>query len=304
MRVNKKPSPVNAVAEVDPILVNADILSHPSVESSTTIAPNVASLSTVPPVVSTISSNSSKELPVRSSTMPIQSDNSDNVPFKLNATTIHTPNYSDDDDESTDSSQSNEAYAIPLKIILPVPHVHALAPENRTFQRFNYILLKVNDSAFHEHFAYDKPMHLFPVSESTNNSSTITNTTTPTYGDSSSERDNFTRTTPFGSDNEIYRNYHNTRSNSDAAVLLTDSEGYRYQRGKLHQILNENGDIVNEFEDIHYARIEGSDMTSNRDDSSARELQLDRTTEEPVAANDDAYDQHYGKMLQWIHYHL
>lgn len=295
VRVNKKPTPVNAVVEVDLLLVNAGIQSHPSVENSTTSAPSVASSSS-------ISGNSSTELPVQSSTMPVQSDNNGNVPFKLNASTIHTPNYSDDDDDTTDN-QSNEAYAIPLKIILPVPHVHALAPENGTFQRFNYILLKVNDSAFHEHFAYDKPMHLYPLSESTNNSSSssIPNTTTPTDGDSTSERDNFTQTTPFGSDNEIYRNYHN----SDASVVLTDSEGYRYQRGKLHQILNESGDVVNEFEDIQYARIEEPDMKSNRDVSNARELQLDRTTtEEPVAANDDAYDQHYGKMLQWIHYHL
>lgn len=298
MRVNKRPTPANAVAEIDLILVNADIQSHPSVENSTTI---------VPPIGSTISGTSSTELPLQSSTMAVQSDNNTNVPFKLNASTIHTPNYSVDDDDNTDS-QSNEAYAIPLKIILPVPHVHALAPENGTFQRFNYILLKVNDSAFHEHFAYDKPVHLFPVSESTNNSDSSSSinlsTTTPTYGDSTSERDSFTQTTPFGGDNEIYRNYHNTNGNSDAAVLLTDSEGYRYQRGKLHQILNESGVIVNEFEDIHYARIEEADTKSNRDVSSARELQLDRTTEEPAAANDDAYDQHYGKMLQWVHYHL
>lgn len=228
--------------------------------------------------------------------MSVTSDSNKNATFKLNASSILTPNNTGDDDETTDSSESNEAYEIPLKIILPVAHVHAHAQGNGTFERFNYILLKVNDSAYHEHFAYDKPLHLFPVNGSTNN-------TTPTSVDSTSERDNLTQTTTFSGDNEIHRNVQNTRNRSDV-VLLADREGYRYQRGKLHQILNETGEVVAEFEDINYARIEVPEMKSNRVASSARKLQLEGTTEEPDAANDDAYDQHYGKMLQWIHYHL
>lgn len=293
------------MTEIDPFLVNADIQSRPNADRTTTIAPAIASSMMID---STIDSTSSSEFPVPSST-PFISSVDKSVAFKLNASALRMPNYNDaDSDESTESSESNEAYVIPLKIILPVPHVHTVAPENGTFQRFNYILLKINDSAFHEHFAYDKPLHLFPLSESTSSSSSssISIDTTPTSADSTSERDSDTQTTPFGSDNEIYRHRdRHTRNQSDTAVLLTDSEGYRYQRGKLHQILNETGDIVAEFEDISPARVEvPAEMNSNRVISSARELQFDGTTEEPVAANDDAYDEHYGKMLQWIHYHL
>lgn len=300
LRINKKPTPANAVAEIDPILVNADIQSPQNAQSSTTIAPTVSLFDKT----TSSTSGSRVEFPVQSSAMPVYSDINKNAAFKLNASTLHAPNRNadddDDDGESTDS-QSDEAYAIPLKIILPVPHVHAFAPENGTFQRFNYILLKVNDSAFHEHFAYDKPLHLFPVSDRTVDRST----TTPTSVDSTSEQDSVTetQTTPFDNDNEIYRNDQSTKDPSDM-VVLTDSEGYRYQRGKLHRILNEAGDVVAEFEDINYARVDVPEMKLNRVAPSARELQLDRTTEEPIAANDDAYDQHYGKMLQWIHYHL
>lgn len=318
MRLSKKPSPVTTIVEIDPLLVNADIQLRPNAEISTTIAPTIASSPAVSLIVSTIGSgNSSTEFPVQNTSAPSPSINSVNPNV---ASTTRTPNYNDggaDDDETTESSESNEAYEIPLKIILPVPHVHANvnAPDNGTFERYNYILLKVNDSAFHEHFAYDKPLHLFPVSQSMPSSSTSGNTsdgssisistTTPTSTDktSTSEQDNVTQsTTPYGSDNEIYRR--RSANQSDSIALLSDSEGYRYQRGKLHQILNETGDIVAEFEDIHYAHIEVPETNSNRVVSGGRELQFDATTEEPIAANDDAYDQHYGKMLQWIHYHL
>lgn len=68
--------------------------------------------------------------------------------FTVNETMI-------DEDESND----NDNYSIPLRIILPVEHLHYNAADE-TYSKYNYILLNTEDQSFHGHLEDDTPSEM------------------------------------------------------------------------------------------------------------------------------------------------
>lgn len=164
-------------------------------------------------------------------------------------------------DETETATADDDAYIIPIKIILPVTHVHAV-PENNTFERFEFIVLRTGDPHYHEHLPNDFPDVLLPDNQTFEGNGT-----------------DFENVTVVSSDGRT----------------LVDQEGYRYQRTKLNQIPNELGDVVHEFEDITEVRTFDAPATTARNS---------KESVEPMGENDEKYDEHYGKILKWIHYYL
>lgn len=179
-------------------------------------------------------------------------------------------------------SEADDAYIIPIKIILPVTHIHAV-PENGTYQQFNYILLHTNDSAYHKHFFNDEPDILYPENKTD---------TPPTHTlDNTDELLNVNVT-----------KYESSKNSSDNDnLILIDSDGYRYQRNKQYKIFNENGDLEVEFEDLIPIRSVEIKSTAVNDFNGTPD---GRHNDQVITDSDEQYDEHYGKILQWLHYYL
>lgn len=77
--------------------------------------------------------------------------NSELTKFEFNETLIDDPEYPSDDN-----------YSIPLKIILPVEHLHQNSIDE-TYSKYNYIVLKSDDSDYHEHLTQDPPIEFEDV---------------------------------------------------------------------------------------------------------------------------------------------
>lgn len=214
-------------------------------------------------------------------------------------------------DESDDS-----AYIIPIKIILPAPHIHA-GPDNGTFQQFNYILLQTNDSAYHAHLANDKPDILYPQQpeQKQKQQQNVTRADAkPPTDESDLEILDFANNTNTningggsgsgsGADPMTLSSLLPSRNtDTDVAnfsVNLIDSDGFQYQRTKLYQIMDDNGDVAVEFEEVAAIRpVEEVIVTSTTAKSMARQ------NEASSSSADEQYDEHYSKILAWISYKL
>lgn len=208
------------------------------------------------------------------------------------------------DDSIDTESSSFSSYILPLKIILPVEHVHKLKNKD-SFERFNYILLKVDDISYHEHIHSDNSDFLLPVEKKI----------FPTTVKADAENENSTETTEnvpilikVDKSGSIS---HSIQSNNSDPVLV-DTQGYRYEFGKHYQIKNEQGTSVIEFDEIEIEilRSENSTKPHNEiskrvlsDDQPQKDVIKDQTIPEQNHNNDDR-TRHYSKISQWLHYHL
>lgn len=217
------------------------------------------------------------------------------------------------DDSTETESSSDAAYVVPLKIILPVEHVHK-SSKNDSFERFNYILLKVDDVSYHEHIFSDNSDLLFPLDKNT------AATPTSVYPSIDSNTEDTTMTSNiFDSDengstaNQRQQQQQRQRqqSNRNDNKVLVDSEGYRYELGKQYKILNEFGTAVVEFNDLMMVHSDASTnggKTANK--ITKRILTTDdeapkSNTEPPeVYKNSDLHEKHYERIFQWLHYRL
>lgn len=203
------------------------------------------------------------------------------------------------DDSSDVESSSYASYVIPLKIILPVEHVHK-SEKNGSFERFNYILLKVDDATYHEHISSDNTDFLLPVDEKFNAA-----TMKP---DSDSEKENHTDDNiPNALDADGKKSIAKPMQNGEGDTILVDSQGYRYELGKHYQIMDEQGTAVVEFDDIEMERPKV--LAKSNAPVSKRVLSdedIPKPTTESAKANiaNDKYEGHYAKIFQWLHYHL
>lgn len=207
-----------------------------------------------------------------------------------------------DDSNSDVESSSYASYIIPLKIILPIEHVHK-TKENNTFERFNYILLKVDDASYHEHIYSDNSDFLLPVER---------NTTTPTEKpvfDIENNTEITTNTTNMINSNGREMILDPIQSDENTDTVLVDSQGYRYELGKHYKILNEQDVSIVEFDEIEMQRDKIPNKSHNQiskrilvDDNET----IKSTTEQPQKnhLNNEQYEGHYAKIFQWLHYHL
>lgn len=236
---------------------------------------------------------------------------------KFNESTSLIEEYTDTVDNST-----YDSYVVPLKIILPVEHVHKIA-ENGSFARFNYILLKVDDPTYHEHIKNsDKSDLLLPVNE---------NSATPTLidVDSGGTTETINQIAHVKSDGVAKEML--DPNNSDGAnatsksaaknnVTLIDADGFRYKLGKHYRISDDDEDnnntknndtLVVEFDDIAMMLPEipptiTKEPISKRildDDSAVPKVTQTDDTQRNTASTDQ-YEGHYAKIFQWLHYHL
>ncbi|XP_031618154.1 uncharacterized protein LOC116337615 [Contarinia nasturtii] len=207
-------------------------------------------------------------------------------------------------DNNTDAESSSYAsYVVPLKIILPVEHVHR-SIKNDSFERFNYILLKVDDASYHEHINSDNSDFLLPVEPVNRNISPTDSVKTVSESEYNAD------TTPnminvVEPDRKIDFNTGQYIQRDDSDAILVDADGYKYELAKHYEIVNEQGESVGEFDEIAMLRSDDSDRPHNQ--ISKRILvdeQIKPTTESTENANSDQYEAHYAKIFQWIHYHL
>lgn len=210
-------------------------------------------------------------------------------------------------DKDNDNSSDYSSYLIPLKIILPVEHVHK-TNDNHSFSRYNYILLKSDDPSFHEHINTDNSDLLISVNAnnmliSTSDNTDIIDTTTETANDKSSKTIiNEMR----ADDGETIKNA-SASSETNLSTILVDTQGYRYELTKHHQILNENREAVVEFDDIEMVRPQSENDIKMH---ISRRIEND---DDPKLENNDSqftlnatrlYEAHYIKIFSWLHYQL
>lgn len=205
------------------------------------------------------------------------------------------------DDSTETESSSYASYVIPIKIILPIEHVHR-SEKNDSFERFNYILLKTDDVSYHEHIYSDNSDLLLPVNRSAH---------LPTYG---AESDNTGNTEAFTTAPNA-----DTDENGNSAVtdgqqqgksddnILVDSQGYKYELGKHYQISDEYGTDVVEFDDIAMVLPKTSNKPNTNqitkrvldDDAASSTSKVDQQKR-----INQQHEDHYAKIFQWLHYHL
>lgn len=204
------------------------------------------------------------------------------------------------DDSSDVESSSYASYVIPLKIILPIEHVHK-SEKNGSFERFNYILLKVDDATYHEHIASDNTDFLFPVDKIFN---------APTMKpDSDSEKENHTGDTmPKSLDTDGKGSTAKAmQRGNEGDTILVDSQGYRYELGKHYQIMDEQGTAVVEFDDIEMERpdeLARSNAPISKRILSDDDMPMFTTEAAKTNITNDKYEGHYAKIFQWLHFHL
>lgn len=212
-----------------------------------------------------------------------------------------------DDSNSDIESSSYASYIVPLKIILPVEHVHKTKHDNGSFERFNYILLKVDDASYHEHIYSDNSDFLLPVERNTKSP-----TTKSVSGNSATETATNTSNMINADRHEIIsdpiqRDNNNANGREDSDTVLVDSQGYRYALSKHYNIMDEQGASAVEFDEIAMVR----DWTQTKSNHSSKRILIDHTpkptTVEPTQksnVHNELYEGHYAKIFQWLHYHL
>lgn len=204
------------------------------------------------------------------------------------------------DDEDDVESSSFSSYVVPLKIILPIEHVHKSHAHKLLFERHNYILLEVDKLSYHEHIHSDDPEILFPLDKLTVSSNELTSTSVES-------------TTIMQNIYDAYGNeysFDSTRSEKNS-VILVDSQGYQYELKGNYQIPNENSEAIVEFDEISVARPKVSDNTNkNIFKQLAIEAEHTMTTARTTIDHQESnmiverYEIHYAKIFQWLDYHL
>lgn len=208
-----------------------------------------------------------------------------------------------DDSISDVESSSYASYIVPLKIILPVEHVHKTT--NNSYERFNYILLKIDDASYHEHIYSDNSDFLLPV---------VRNTTSPTAKpvfDIENTTEIVTSTPNLINSNGREMIIESPK-NDDTDLVLVDSQGYRYELGKHFQILDDESTSIVEFDEIAMLREKFREQMPTKSTPkpiSKRILINDdeiKATTEPQKINlpNEPYEGHYAQIFQWLHYRL
>lgn len=182
------------------------------------------------------------------------------------------------------------SYEIPLKIILPFEHVHK-SSDDRTFSRYNYILLKVDDQSYHEHIFSDNSDILSPINAEKRVEQPVPDETTNVYGeltsmDTGSTVDNTDPVPTIDSSN---------------CPILVDSEGYQYELDKHYKINDDSNNAVIEFDDIKLAHKKFKDDISV-DNNIAGNIPDQTDDQEFRSMSSDILSAHYQKLYKWLNW--
>lgn len=177
------------------------------------------------------------------------------------------------------------SYEIPLKIILPIEHVHKSIDDD-SYTRYNYILLTDGDLNAHEHIYSDNPDVLIPVHASKYGKVASFLQSSNTNDESTTDNENNNPITP----------------SDESSTALLDPLGFQFEVGKHYQIMDELNNTVVEFDDVKLARTH----TEENDDDVDTEhiVSYDDDEQARSKSNFDAkiLSEHYKKLNQWLNW--
>lgn len=213
----------------------------------------------------------------------ILTDRSDNV------TGIFYNSKSDDQIQIFNTSSSEEttnsddvAFIVPIKVILHAEHVHQDPSDNATFLKFNYILMRTNDTAYHGHFEPDDKAERL---------------TSLMNGNETNIQQNDTNV-----DTE-QEDLISTSSVSPLGVLVNEN-GEQYEQINEQTIVNDDGVIVDRYNEIAWKNRNAEEPNSQpniNENKENKEIPVDRAIS---SETDQENDRHYSQILQWIHFNL
>lgn len=203
----------------------------------------------------------------------------------------HTSTETSTIDEYTDAHTATESdyssYVIPLKIILPIEHVHK-ASDDQSFARYNYILLKVDDVAYHEHINSDNPDILIPVRAENAAKSAIALQSTSEHSASSDA----------GADNTIVDNTETMPAiQSNGNSILIDPQGFRYELDRHYKIADDSDNVLVEFDDIKVAQTSQKERWN---DFEPEQSAVGADDEQFRSMSSEILSAHYRKLYQWL----
>lgn len=209
---------------------------------------------------------------------PVATDRSDDV-----AEIFYTSKSDDDQMQNTSSPEEtnnsdDDAYVIPIKVILHAEHVHRSSGDNETFLKFNYILMRTNETSYHGHFETDEMAERFKLLRNDNYTNVQFNVTEQPDGVSE------------------------TSSVSPISILV-NANGDQYVQLNERIIVNDDGVIVIRFNEIAWKREDYQYQETNTQPivDKNQDLSEDRAMS---SESDQENDRHYSQILPWIHFNL
>lgn len=204
----------------------------------------------------------------------IAADRSDNITgiFYISNADDQTQVFNISSAEETNNAD-DDAYVIPIKVILHAEHVHQSPSDNETFLKFDYILMSTNDTSYHGHFESDEQAERLTLLNSENGQFNFTN-----------DQDDLS-----------------TTSSIAPIDVLVDENGEQYEQLNERTILNDDGVMVSRFNEIAWKRQNYQE--TNVQSSVAKNLEL--TGDRAMSSeSDQENDRHYSQILPWIHFNL
>lgn len=191
--------------------------------------------------------------------------------------TIEQP--SDETINPDNETVNDDAYIIPIRIIINAEHAHLQQNDaingTKQYVKYDYILLQTNDSTLHKHFDNDSPDML--------------------------QIDETFQSLPLS--------LNSTKTNSTRKYFINEKTGQNYESKIEHTILDEQGEIAVQFDELKAVRKkqdeEDDAMMSGINLKHEQDTIVDTAAVAPTSSDiDQKNDEHYGKILQWIHYNL
>lgn len=209
--------------------------------------------------------------------VPILTDRSDNVTgiFYVSKSDDQTQMFNTSSSEETNNLE-DEAYIIPIKVILHAEHVHQSPSDNETFLKFDYILMRTNDTSYHGHFQTDEEAERLKLRANENNTNIQLNVTI--------EQDDLIST-----------------SSVSPMDVLVNENGDQYNRINEQTIVNDGGIVVGRYNEIAWKRRDFQEIIAQPNINENREVNADRAMS---SESDQENDRHYSQILPWIHFNL
>lgn len=148
--------------------------------------------------------------------------------------------------EEYNSSVSDDAdagYLIPMKIILPVEHMHH-ADDNSTYTKYNYIVLMMENETYHEHLASD-PGEILEIDQSQ-----LPTTTPQTFIEVESMEDRPTFLSMLNNSLERRFEMDEAEPNSGEELIFLDQQLNTYKKGKAYSVKVNDGNDTEDFDEL------------------------------------------------------
>lgn len=141
-------------------------------------------------------------------------------------------------------------------------------PNGTHYVKFDYILLRTNDTIAHDHLANDKPEILKITTDTTFDASPLTNAT-----------------------------------NATRKHFVNEQTGQHFESKIEHTILDDQNKVAVQFDELTLVKKEEDEQIDAM--LSGKHQQDAAAAVSPTSSDiDQKNDEHYGKILQWIHYNL